>query len=125
MRPVTSRNTESASACVGAAQPAGQQPHHAPQQLGLVLEGGPDRLVGNGQDLALLQGTGGRRPSFVEEQAHLTEQLTLAHQGHDRLPTVHGLVGDGHPAGLHDEQLVGLVSLVEQDVVALEAAETR
>ena len=78
VRPVTSRNTESASCGVHGPQAAGQQRDDAPQQLGALLERGPHRGVGDLDDLRGLEGPGLGRAAQAVEQAHLAEQRRRA-----------------------------------------------
>ena len=108
MRPVTSRNTESASA---SSMPRSRSasirttPHSS---SGRSLEQGAGRARSrDGQHLRRLEGPAFGRAGQAVEHAHLAEQVAGLHQGDDALAAVDRLVGDGDAPAQHDEQRVG------------------
>ena len=107
---------------VGDADATGQEGHDRPQQAGILLEDAPDRGVGHDHDRRGLQGPGRGGTTVTVEEGHLAEEVAALHEGHHRLPAVHGHVGDGDAAVEHDEELRRLVLLTEEDVVAVQNA---
>ena len=96
VRPVTSRNTESARASSVSRRRPASSAHDLPEQGGLLLVQRAQGGVGDGDDLD--EGSRARasaeRPQPVE-QRHLAEQVARLHERHHRLAAVDRLVGDG------------------------------
>ncbi len=73
---------------VGRAQPAGQEAHDDPEELGLRLERGPHRVVVEHEDLRRFERAGVGRSGSVVEEPELAEQRSLVEHRDERLATV-------------------------------------
>ena len=119
MRPVTSRNTESASASSVVRMPLGQQPGDVPQQLGLLVEHLQHAVVRDRQHGASARGPA-PSPSAAARRACPSRRTgRRLHQRDDALAPV-DRVGDGdrQPTAQHEIQRVRRVALVEEHVAA-------
>ena len=82
------------------------------------LVGLAHRPVRNLRDLRWLEGTCFGRSSQTVEEPHLTEKVTVLHQGDNRFAAIDRLVRDGDAAAHDDVQRVGFLVLGEQDVTS-------
>ena len=122
VRPVTSRNTESARASsIPRSRSASMRttPHRSSGRRSSSARAG---AVTELQHLRRLQRPSLGRPGQAVQHAHLAEQVAVLHERDHALAPVEGLVGDGHPPAQHDVQRVRRVAFVEQHVASHEAA---
>ena len=95
VRPVTSRNTESASASSVLRRRIGQQAHDVPQQVGPRFVERAERRVRDGDHVRRLERPGVGRARQPVEQGHVAEQVARFHECDHRLTAVDRPIGHG------------------------------
>ena len=70
-------------------------------------------------DVGRLQRSQGRHSAPTRDHGHLTDDVTRANDADDQL-AVFGPVDRLQPAGEHDEHLIGLVALLDEDIAGHE-----
>jgi hypothetical protein len=95
-----------------------EEPHHAPQQVGLRLEDLVHRLVGDRHDRRRFERPRVGRAAEAVEERHLAEEVATLHEGEHGLAPVIGAAGQRDPAVVHHVEVVGVGTLLEDHVAA-------